>query len=130
MRHAVALFPDGSQELYHLYQFSPAVKVGSTLYLAGIIGMTPDYKATNDAAEEYHAAFRHIAHMLEKAGGSMADIVTGESYHVSNDFAADVELFVKIKGEYIKAPYPAWTAIGVAALGIPGGRCEIRVTAQ
>jgi enamine deaminase RidA (YjgF/YER057c/UK114 family) len=30
----------------------------------------------------------------------------------------------------VKEPYPAWTAIGVSALAIPGALVEIRATAR
>jgi len=35
-----------------------------------------------------------------------------------------------VKGDYLKDPYPAWTAIGVAALFMPGVLVEIRATAR
>jgi enamine deaminase RidA (YjgF/YER057c/UK114 family) len=129
MRNAVAIFAEGSREIYDHYQFSPAVKVGSTVYLSGIIGMLPDGTATKDEAEEYHIAFREIERLLAAAGGSIADIVTAESFHVTDNLTTDIEVFLKVRGEYLSKPYPAWTAIGVASLGIPGGRVEIRITA-
>ena len=38
--------------------------------------------------------------------------------------------FVKVKDRYIEAPYPAWTAIGVVELAVPGALVEIRATAR
>jgi len=37
--------------------------------------------------------------------------------------------FMKVKDEFIKEPYPAWTAIGITELAVPGARVEIRVRA-
>jgi enamine deaminase RidA (YjgF/YER057c/UK114 family) len=37
---------------------------------------------------------------------------------------------LRIKDEFIFAPYPAWTAIGVSALMTEGTLLEIRVIAQ
>ena len=34
------------------------------------------------------------------------------------------------KDRYIHQPYPAWTAIGISELAIPGGLVEIRVSAR
>jgi enamine deaminase RidA (YjgF/YER057c/UK114 family) len=38
--------------------------------------------------------------------------------------------FVAVKDRYLEAPYPAWTAIGVVELAVPGALVEIRVTAR
>ena len=42
----------------------------------------------------------------------------------------NLEAFMAVKDRYVKAPYPAWTAIGITELAIPGGLVEIRVTAR
>jgi enamine deaminase RidA (YjgF/YER057c/UK114 family) len=39
-------------------------------------------------------------------------------------------LFGSVKNDYLKDPYPAWTAIGVAALFMPGVLVEIRAIAK
>ena len=38
--------------------------------------------------------------------------------------------FMKIKDEYVAAPYPAWTAIGCTQLALPGALVEIRAQAH
>jgi enamine deaminase RidA (YjgF/YER057c/UK114 family) len=40
-----------------------------------------------------------------------------------------MEIFTKVRAEFIKRPFPAETAVGVAELGIPGALVEIRATA-
>jgi enamine deaminase RidA (YjgF/YER057c/UK114 family) len=37
--------------------------------------------------------------------------------------------FMKVRDEFLQAPWPAWTAIGTTGLAIPGARVEIRVMA-
>lgn len=37
--------------------------------------------------------------------------------------------FMKVRDEFISAPWPAWTAIGCVELAFPGARVEIRVIA-
>ena len=49
------------------------------------------------------------------------------SYHV--DLQQHIGSFMKVKDEFLKEPYPAWTAIGITELAIPGARVEIRVQA-
>ena len=36
---------------------------------------------------------------------------------------------VEVKGEYIAADFPAWTAVGVTALALPGQLIEFRAVA-
>jgi enamine deaminase RidA (YjgF/YER057c/UK114 family) len=37
---------------------------------------------------------------------------------------------MKVRDEFLKAPWPAWTAIGITELAIPGAHVEIRVLAR
>ena len=36
---------------------------------------------------------------------------------------------LKVKDEFVSEPWPAWTAIGITELAVPGARVEIRATA-
>ncbi|MBW1852913.1 MAG: RidA family protein, partial [Deltaproteobacteria bacterium] len=38
--------------------------------------------------------------------------------------------FMKARDEVLSEPWPAWTAIGISELAVPGARVEIRVIAQ
>ncbi|WP_299476092.1 Rid family hydrolase [uncultured Roseibium sp.] len=49
------------------------------------------------------------------------------SYHV--DLRAHFETFRAVRSEYVREPYPAWTAIEVAGLRREGAVVEIRVVA-
>ena len=50
------------------------------------------------------------------------------TYHT--DLAAQAEAIAAVKQRYVKAPFPAWTAIGISKLFEPAGVTEIKVTAQ
>jgi enamine deaminase RidA (YjgF/YER057c/UK114 family) len=50
------------------------------------------------------------------------------TFHV--DLMANLRAFVQAKDEVVGEPYPAWTAIGVSELAMPGGLVEVRVTAR
>lgn len=39
-------------------------------------------------------------------------------------------VFMAVRDRYLMAPYPAWTAIGVAELIVPGGLVELRAIAR
>jgi enamine deaminase RidA (YjgF/YER057c/UK114 family) len=49
------------------------------------------------------------------------------SYH--SDVEAQIEAMAAVQKAYVKAPYPAWTAIGVARI-LGGGITEIKITAK
>lgn len=76
---------------------------------------------------QLRAAFDKIAAVLAEAGQGMGTLVEMTSYHV--DIGRHFDDFADIRAEYVAAPYPAWTAVGVAALRRPGARVEIRAIA-
>lgn len=58
----------------------------------------------------------------------MDDIVEMTTYHVG--LKDHFEDFKRIKDEFIKEIYPAWTAIGISELAVEGALIEIRVIAK
>ncbi|MEY3748105.1 MAG: hypothetical protein RL194_1564 [Pseudomonadota bacterium] len=94
--------------------YSQAVKVGSTVYLSGQIGLDPASMQMVEGIEaQVHRVFQNLRAVTEAAGGSMADIVK------LNVFLTDLSNFAlvnTIMAEYFSAPYPARAAVGVASL--------------
>lgn len=94
--------------------YSQAVKVGSTVYLSGQIGLDPASMQMVEGIEaQVHRVFKNLRAVTEAAGGSMADIVK------LNVFLTDLSNFAlvnTIMAEYFSAPYPARAAVGVASL--------------
>jgi enamine deaminase RidA (YjgF/YER057c/UK114 family) len=129
MRHARPIFESDDHAIYDQFQFSPAVRAGAFIYISGVVGADARGEAFPDAVDEYHVTFRTIGRLLAVEGATMADIVALDSFHISKDLIADLRVFNEVRAQYMQAPHPAWTAIGVAALGIPGARAEVRVTA-
>lgn len=70
-------------------------------------------------------AFVNLQHVLAEAGAGLADVVELATYHTSMKEIAE---FAKVKGEFIPEDFPAWTAVGVTELVMPGLLCEIRAT--
>jgi len=129
MRHARPIFASEDHALYDEFQFSPAVRAGAFIFISGVIGADEQGKAFADPVDEYHTTFRGIERLLAVEGATMADIVALDTFHVSKDLIADLRVFNEVRARYMQAPNPAWTAIGVALLAIPGARVEVRVTA-
>lgn len=108
---------------YNRWHYAPAVKVGNVVYASGVAVAAPD----GDMEAAMHRAWQRIDALLKEAGGSLDDIVEFTSYHIDAD--GQLEAFARIKDEYIKEPYPAWTLIGVKNLALPELILEIKVTA-
>lgn len=129
MRNAKAIFGNSNREVFDLFGVSPAVRAGPFIFISGVLGLDANGVAFKDPSDEYHAAFRTIVDLLAAEGATTADIVALDSFHVTDDLMADSQIFTQVKAQYMSAPHPACTGIGVASLGAPGARAEIRVTA-
>ena len=103
---------DGAPQAIGTY--SQAVKVGSTVYLSGQIGLDPVSMQLVDGIEnQVHRVFQNLKAVAEASGGSLADIVK------LNVFLTDLSNFAlvnSIMAEYFSQPYPARAAVGVASL--------------
>jgi reactive intermediate/imine deaminase len=103
---------DGAPQAIGTY--SQAVKVGSTVYLSGQIGLEPASMQMVDGIEaQVHRVFANLKAVAEASGGSLADVVK------LNIFLTDLSNFAlvnTIMAEYFSQPYPARAAVGVASL--------------
>ena len=66
--------------------------------------------------------------VLAEAGCSLDDIVDMTSYHVN--LVESFPAFASVKDARMPEPYPAWTAVGVAALLVPGALVEVKASAR
>jgi reactive intermediate/imine deaminase len=94
--------------------YSQAVRAGDTLYLSGQIGLDP---ATMQMAEgmeaQTHRVFRNLAAVADAAGMSLDQAVRMTVYLTDLAHFARVN---EIMAQYVREPYPARAAVGVAAL--------------
>jgi enamine deaminase RidA (YjgF/YER057c/UK114 family) len=105
--------------------FSDAVIAGDRIYLSGIVvGLRP---GETDLKAAYDRVYKQIGRILERAGGGWDDVVDMTSFHT--DVEAQIEPMAAVQKTYVTAPYPAWTAIGVAKI-LGGGITEIKITAK
>jgi enamine deaminase RidA (YjgF/YER057c/UK114 family) len=126
------------KKVYDTYHFAAARRVGDVLYISGVVvGRRPD--EGNDVAAfkvQTRRAFERIGRTLAAAGASFADVAMLNTFHVwqgpnfAGDRAAQFAAFGEVKDEFIKEPYPAWTAVGTTALIPDTGIVEIQVIAH
>ena len=115
----------GLRAVQDKWGFSDAVIAGDTLYLSGVVaGTRPGEEGFEPAYERVYA---QIAATLKRAGASWDDVVDITSFHT--DVEAQIEALAAVHKRHAKAPYPAWTAIGVSKL-LGGGITEIKITAR
>jgi reactive intermediate/imine deaminase len=100
--------------------YSQAVRAGDTVYISGQIPldpgtMEPDMATFEDAARR---VFRNLEAVAEAAGGSLDDAV---KINISMTDLSNFAIVNSVMAEFMKEPYPARAAVGVAALpkGVP-----------
>lgn len=111
-----------------LYAYSDFVRAGDTIYFSGQVGLDAEGKPPTDPAEQYKLAFASITRLLEEAGCTADNVVDIMSYHT--DYPEHMDKFMAAKAEFQGGARPAWTAVGVAKLGMPESLVEIKVIAH
>jgi len=122
------VIPKGMENYYEQYHFAPAVKDGDRLYCSGVIGVGADGKVPADPETQFTQAFEMLKSVLTTAGASLTDVVEMTTFHAG--LQTHLPTFMKVKDRYLQEPYPAWTAIGITELALPGGLVEIKVIAR
>ena len=108
--------------------FAEAVVDGDRVWLSGVVaGLRPGETAA-DSEKAYDRAFRLIGDVLARSGTSFDGVVEMTTFHT--DIAAQMDGFIKVKHRYIRAPFPAWTAIDIDRLVPDGGLVEIKIVAR
>jgi enamine deaminase RidA (YjgF/YER057c/UK114 family) len=101
------------------------------LELAGQGGWYDDFGFPTALADEIAQAFRNVDAILRLAGATWDQVIGVVSYHV--DLAGNQDLVNQTMGQqfqkYTPNAWPTWTCLGVAALGSPKMRVEIRASA-
>ena len=123
---------------YDEYRYAAVRRVDNMLYLSGVV-MGPREKEATDVAgfkAQVRRGFERIKASLEASGASLADVVMVNSFHVwdSPNFTGTRDqhwdAFYEVAADYIKAPYPAWTAVGANGLLAKRGLVEVQMVAR
>ena len=146
------IVPAALQGAYDTWHFAPAVVAGGLVLCSGIVGTSPGgetpsagglegaaatlsagdaplaaLQAVRDPEAQFATAFEALGEVLAAAGASLSEVVELTSYHV--DISRHMATSMRVKDRFLVRPYPAWTAIGVSELIVPGGLAEIRAVA-
>ena len=94
--------------------YSQAIRAGDTVYLSGQIGLDPSSMQLAEGIDaQIDRVFRNLAAVASAAGMGLENTVRMTVY------LTDLGHFVKVNeimAKYLREPYPARAAIGVASL--------------
>lgn len=146
------IIPRTLQAVHDRWHFAPAMRAGGLIFCSGIIGTSPDglppaeglagaaaaatdpeaavqaLVAVRDPQAQFETAFAALRAILNAAGADLSDVVELTSYHV--DMSAHIDTFTRVRDRMLRAPWPAWTAVEVAGLILPGALVELRAVAE
>ena len=103
--------------------YSQAIKLGNMVFTSGQIGLSPVTGELVGESTEAQArqAFANLKAVAEEAGGSLSNVVKFTL------FLTDLTEFSQVNAimqEYVSAPFPARSTVGVASLP-KGARFEV-----
>lgn len=114
-----------SEDYADLYGFAPFVRVGDLILFSGVVAGEGD---DGSAETHYRLAFEALDEVLKQAGRTRADLVELTTFHTG--FPEGMMEFMTAKKVYLVDVQTTWTAVGVAALGTPETRVEIKAIAR
>ena len=120
--------PPDMQNIRQRFGYSPGVKVGSMLYIAGQVGRDTELNVIEGKEAQFAQAFENVKKVLTEAGATFNNLVEMVTYHTD---MRDLQLFIEVKNRYLTNParLPTWTGIATHALAMPGLFVEIKCTA-
>ena len=122
----VFMSPDeGERRFQEETGYADAVVAGDTIYLSGVVVGLREGEAL---AAAYDRTYADIGRILARAGAGWDDVVDITSYHT--EITAQFPAMVSVHRRYVRAPFPAWTAIDVDRLIPRDGITEIKIVAR
>lgn len=134
----VILPDEASKQNHDEWRFAAVRRDGDTLYMSGVIV----YRGRNEGSDvpafklQTRRALERLKKNLEAAGSDFRHVVMINSFHVwqGPDFTGtrdeQFQAFEDVIGEFMKSPYPAWTAVGTTGLLGQGGIVEVQLIAK
>jgi enamine deaminase RidA (YjgF/YER057c/UK114 family) len=133
------VLPDAdAKEAHDTFRYAAARRVDNMLYVSGVIIGRRDNEGRDVPAfkAQVRRGLERLKEVLASAGAGFQDVVMINSFHVwqgPNFLGTRTEqfdAFEAVIGEFMKAPYPAWTAVGTTGLLSDGGIVEVQLIAR
>ena len=122
-----SIVPPSMRNVLEQRGYTPGLRVGPFLFVAGQVGRTPDMRLVAEPEAQFAACFENLRTVLAAAGCTFDDIVDVTTFHV--DMPTHMPAFRAVRNRMLPRGVFPWTAIGVAALAEPGLLLEVKATA-
>jgi enamine deaminase RidA (YjgF/YER057c/UK114 family) len=133
------ILPDqAAKDAHDKYRYAAARRVGNTLYVSGVIVNRRDGEGRDVQAfkAQIRRAFERLNQILQASGVTFADVALINSFHIwtgpnfTGTRGEHFDAFEEVAGEFLKPPYPAWTAVGTTEVLSDGGIVEVQLIAN
>jgi enamine deaminase RidA (YjgF/YER057c/UK114 family) len=133
------VLPDAASRKSHdEWRYAAVRRLGDTLYLSGVVVYREKSEGTDVPAfkAQVRRGLERLKKNLEAAGSDFQHVAMINSFHVwqGPDFAGtrdeQFQAFEDVIGEFMKPPYPAWTAVGTTGLLGNNGIVEVQLIAK
>ena len=122
------IIPEEQRSYYDDWHMSPGLACNGFVFMTGFTGAGPGGELASGPDAQIRQAFYQVGKVLSAAGMDFGHIIEMTTYHVG--LRDHLELFKSIRDEFVREPFPAWTAIEVAGFVREGTIVEIRVIAR
>jgi|SRR6516225_7854028 2-iminobutanoate/2-iminopropanoate deaminase len=108
--------------------YSPAVRAGGFIYIAGQVPVDPasNQPVDGDVQQQTRRVLTNVTQILEACGATLADVVKCQVYLID---AADFKPMNEVYAEFFGDAKPARTTVIVAALPLASAKVEIDAVA-
>ncbi|HLA57215.1 MAG TPA: RidA family protein [Puia sp.] len=123
-----AVVPKDMKAIPEMFRYSPGVKAGPFLFIAGQVGRDEGMNVIENKEAQIAQAFENVQKVLNATELTFDDVVEMVTYLTD---IRDLQLLMKVKDRYFTNldRLPTWTAIGTTVLANPGLFVEIKCTA-
>ncbi|MFX4221765.1 MAG: Rid family hydrolase [Thalassobaculum sp.] len=123
-----AIVPATLKGCYDDWKMSPGLISGGHVFFTGFTGTGPDGICSPDPETQFRTAFAQVEMVLRDADLDFGAVVEMTTFHIG--LRDHLDLFRSVREEFVREPYPAWTAIEVAGFASADTIIEIRVIAR
>jgi enamine deaminase RidA (YjgF/YER057c/UK114 family) len=109
-----AVIPASWNQFYAATSIPAAIRSGNVVRLTGHTGDRPDGTFSNDPEAQTRQTFENVALTLSEVGLQWSDVVEVTTYRVG--LRAQGDIVLRVAAEFLDAPYPAWTDVGITDL--------------
>jgi 2-iminobutanoate/2-iminopropanoate deaminase len=125
------VIPPEREEFCKQIGFAEGVKAGNMLYIAGQVGWDENSKVVpGGILEQTRQAFKNMKSVIDKAGGSMDNIVQLMIFVADKGsgkpLMEDLNAFFEVKKEFFPKAMPCGTGVRVKELALPELLIEIQ----